>query len=382
MNGSIVRVCIVTPRQSGGGAEYQIGLLIAALQASGRFEIHYLAHHIDEQQPTTGYRLVRIGRGERMPVFGYTADLLPLYAALRRIRPQVIYQRVGCGYTGICALYARMHQAALIWHVAHDTDVMPQSLDQGRNLVRRYLEKLSLRFGLHCADRIVVQTQSQSDLLARHYGRKADALVPNFAAASSERIDKAGPPLVVWVSNLKPWKRPQIFVRLARALQSVQGVQFVMVGEAPRGRGKGRWLDELLRDVNAAPNLRYLGHLPQEQVMRLLARACVFVNTSTHEGFPNTFIQAWMLGAVVVSLDVNPDQVLDREGIGIHAGSEQGLVAAVERLLSDPAFRAPYVRRAHEYVRLRHSPRNQEHLIALIEECAHAITSSPQQSLG
>jgi len=26
-------------------------------------------------------------------------DLLPLYRALRQIQPQVIYQRVGCGYT-------------------------------------------------------------------------------------------------------------------------------------------------------------------------------------------------------------------------------------------------------------------------------------------
>ena len=55
---------------------------------------------------------------------------------------------------------------------------------------------------------------------------------------------------------------------------------------------------------------------------RLLARSHIFVNTSTHEGFPNTFIQSWLREVVVVSLQVDPDQVLERQQVGIAAGSE------------------------------------------------------------
>jgi len=40
----MLKICIVNPFEHGGGAEYQIGLLIDALIASNRYEVHYLTH--------------------------------------------------------------------------------------------------------------------------------------------------------------------------------------------------------------------------------------------------------------------------------------------------------------------------------------------------
>ena len=45
--------------------------------------------------------IIRIGKRNKPPGLGYLMDAVPLYSALRRIKPHVIYQRVGCGYTGI-----------------------------------------------------------------------------------------------------------------------------------------------------------------------------------------------------------------------------------------------------------------------------------------
>jgi glycosyltransferase involved in cell wall biosynthesis len=313
---------------------------------------------------------VQIGRSAQPPSMGYVMDFVPLYRALRAINPQVIYQRVACGYTGICALYARRHRARMIWHVAHNTDVMPETLDVGRNLVRRKLEKWSVEFAIRRADRIVVQTRDQGELLSRHYGRQADAVVGNFHPDPAETLDKSGPPTVVWVANLKLWKRPEVFVRLAQALRDLDGVKFLMLGEAPSG--SQQWCEALMQNIAATPNLTYLGHRPQDEVNRVLARACIFVNTSVHEGFPNTFIQAWLRDAVVVSLTVNPDQVLDSNQIGVHAGTEEGLAGAVRSLLMNPAERAGYAQRARAYARATHSVRNAGTLVEMIDACARA----------
>ncbi len=127
LNGRKPRLCIVNPYEHGGGAEYQIGLLIDALAACDRYEIHYLTHFVDGRDRSRNYQVSRIGSGGPIPRLGYIMDGPSLYRKLREIDPCLIYQRVACGYTGICALYSRRRSVPLLWHVAHDTDVTPRA---------------------------------------------------------------------------------------------------------------------------------------------------------------------------------------------------------------------------------------------------------------
>ena len=368
---SRTRLCIVNPFQHGGGAEFQISLLIAALRQADRFDVYYLARHVDPNIRPDGYTVVRIGRNDKVPWLGYVTDLVPLYRALRAIKPQVIYQRVAGGYTGICALYARRQRARMIWHVAHNTDVMPQTLDAGRNVLRRRLEKWSVEYAIRRADRIVVQTRDQAELLANNYGRRADAVIANFHPEPAQQLDKSGPPTVVWIANFKNWKRPDVFVRLAQALSDLRGVQFLMLGEGLPQSDQG--YEPLMQSIAATPNLTFLGRRTQEEVDQYLARASIFVNTSMHEGFPNTFVQAWLRDAAVVSLSVNPDRVLDSDNVGVHAGTEEGLARAVRKLLTDPEARAGYVQRARAHAKSKHSVTNAARLTELIDACAASI---------
>lgn len=360
-------LCIVNPYEHGGGAEYQISLLIDALVRTERYDIYYLARFIQERDRIRHYKIVRIGRGGTIPRFGYSMDAAALYRALSSIRPRVIYQRVGGAYTGICALYARRQGIPLIWHVAHDTDVAPRSLDPGRNFLRVRAEKWVLNFGVRRAACIVVQTQHQAQLLEKNFARTADAVIPNFHPAPRELLDKSGPVTVVWIANLKPWKQPEVFARLALSLRDCPGVNFVMVGAGAGAGAHPAWQQSLITDIAAAPNLDYIGPKSHAEVNELLARAHIFVNTSTQEGFPNTFIQAWLREVAVVSLNVDPDGVLDGKQVGIIAHSEPALSRSVRRLIEDVDARAGFVGRAREHALRHHSLRNVEDLTRLID---------------
>src|SRR4029078_3484808 len=309
--------------------------------------------------------------------FGYWIDAIPLYRALHAIRPDVIYQRIGCGYAGIAAHYARRNQARMIWHVASDADVSPGTAAfSGRNSVQHYMEKGCITYAIRHADGIIVQTEHQAADLARHYGRKADAFVRNFHPEPTETINKDGPLSVVWVANLKALKQPEVFIRLAARLDDLVGVRFIIVGAM---QGPKVWREQLMQAIQSVTNVDYLGAKTQREVNELLARAHVLVNTSITEGYPNTFIQAWQRGVPVISLSVNPDGVLDRQGIGIHAGSEQRLEEAVRRLLGDTALRNEYAARAREYASRRHSLRNTDALIRLIETGEIASENVPMR---
>ncbi|HEY6483223.1 MAG TPA: glycosyltransferase [Steroidobacteraceae bacterium] len=365
------RLCILTPHHSTtlpGGAEYQIDCLLNVLTPLKRYEIYYLAGIVAETSAGHPYQLLQIGRSRHAPRFGYLTQAVPLYRLLRRLLPDVIYQRVACGYTGVAAYYARRHGARLVWHVAHDTDVTPQGSLDGRNPVRRFLEKRSVEYAIGRADCIVAQTTHQARLLELHYRRAPDAIIPNFHPQPQEPIDKSGPLRVVWVASLKPFKHPEIFVRLAAALQDRADTRFVMIGPQAGGSGIQGWSDSLLQSIRATPNIDYLGPQSQAEVNRVLASAHLFVNTSRYEGFPNTFIQAWMRDAVVVSLSVDPDELLSRRALGIYCeGCEQRLHEQVRALLANPALRTQLAQRARSYANCAHSLANAQALVQLLD---------------
>ncbi len=349
-----------------GGAQFQVACLLDALLPLQRYEIYYVAGRVAPNYRPDGYHVVDIGRNKAVRRFGYAADAVPLYRALREIAPEIIYQRVACGYTGVAAYYARRHRARFIWHVSSDTDVIPERVRRGSNALRRYLEKRSVEYGIRHAHHIVAQSDSQARLLEQNYGRTATAVIHNFHPEPREKIDKSGPLSVVWVANMKPLKQPEAFVRLAARLRDLEGVRFTMVG-APPGREGQAWYESLMQQVRATPNVEYVGQRSHAEVNELLARAHVFVNTSLHEGFPNTFIQAWMREVPVVSLHIDPDGVLDREAVGIHAPTEEGLAQVVRMLVTDPVKRAEYAARARRHAMQRHSMQNARLLAQLID---------------
>ncbi|MGA2399069.1 MAG: glycosyltransferase [Steroidobacteraceae bacterium] len=367
LSGAKSKLCIVNPYEHGGGAEYQIGLLIDALVASERYDVHYLTHFVDQRDRQRNYHVEQIGNGGPIPRLGYLMDARALWRKLSEINPSVIYQRVACAYTGICAAYARRRSVPLLWHVAHDTDVSPRLLDPGRNIVRVRLEKWAVDFGARHSSHIIVQTTHQAELLRTNFSRTADAVIPNFHPPAAEVIDKSGPLTVIWIANLKPWKRPEVFVRLAQALSGNGRIQFVMVGAPAPQTGNQRWQEPLMRDIANTGNLRYVGHRSYAEVNELLSRAHIFVNTSVYEGFPNTFIQSWLRDAVVVSLSVDPDRVLEQKQVGIIAQSESELAAAVRELADRADLRAGYVKRGRDHANLKHSLKNAQDLVGLID---------------
>lgn len=101
-------------------------------------------------------------------------------------------------------------------------------------------------------------------------------------------------------------------MRMARDLRGMRGVKFIMIGRALNTQ----WHREMLKKMSALENLEYLGECSLDEVNKILANAHIFVNTSTYEGFPNTYIQAWMRKVSVVSLNINPDNIIDRNRIG------------------------------------------------------------------
>jgi len=346
-----------------GGSQYQAKCLIDRLISEGAYDITYLTRNFNAAYRPNGYKIINVG-SQLNVMKGLFFDAPNLLKFLKRIHPDVIYQRVGCAYSGIAAYYARHNRCNMVWHVASNADVIPFKFRLSRNVVRRYIDKKFLEYGVRHATHIVVQTHDQAILLGTYYGRSPSALVYNFHPLPTEMIQKSEPIRIVWIANLKPLKQPELFVSLARDLQELDGVQFVMIGSL---QGARHWRRAIMRDMANTKNLVHLGAKNQDVVNAILASGHILVHTSRMEGFANTFIQAWMRQVPVVSLSINPDKILDDNRIGFCSGSYEKLKEDVLTLIENTDLRHEIGKRAQTYAFKHHSEDNIEKLLEVFD---------------
>jgi glycosyltransferase involved in cell wall biosynthesis len=135
------------------------------------------------------------------------------------------------------------------------------------------------------------------------------------------------------VGGIRRVKRPDRFIGLARALPQYH---FRMIG-GPSGDDAGAraYYEAIRAEAMTVPNLEFLGFVPVADVETHFDEARVFVNTSEHEGFPNTFLQAWARGIPTVSFfDAGTRE--DGSRPFLWANNEEDAADAVTMLLSDP----------------------------------------------
>jgi glycosyltransferase involved in cell wall biosynthesis len=196
------------------------------------------------------------------------------------------------------------------------------------------------------ADVLVCQTAEQQNIVRKQFARETVLLKNGHPLPSLERV----PPRraeIIWVSNLKPVKRPDLFVQLANELRE-EDAAFSMIG-APGGV----MTREVARTV-CSSNLRFYGEQPLATVNERLWGCRGLVNTSSIEGFPNTFIQAWARLVPVVSLAIDPDGVIEAQHLGFHSGDFSRLVTHTRALIRNRDLAIEMGQNGRSYVEREH----------------------------
>ena len=247
--------------------------------------------------------------------------------ALENADADVYYQSCAGMATGLVAWHCARRSRRFIFRLAHDTDCIP-----GQQLIRFWRDRKIYEYGLRRAHFIAAQGTHQVALLRQNYG--LDSLPINMAVDEPAEPDVMQDIDVLWVNNLRGFKRPELAVDLAARMPARR---MVMIGGAVPGNEA--LFEEIRARARGVPNLEFLGAVPYHEVNAYFARARVFVNTSDHEGFPNSFLQAWIRGVPVVSF-FDPDGLIKSVGLGHVPRNLTEMNEAVESLLSDESSRA------------------------------------------
>jgi glycosyltransferase involved in cell wall biosynthesis len=267
-----------------------------------------------------------------------------MWRTMQAVDADIYYQRTASMLTAVVTAFCRWHGKHSIYAGASDSDFVP-----GRQLVRFRRDRWLFERGLAAAEAIVVQNSAQQRDCLENYGRNS-TVIQNCYELPADAHPGADD-YVLWVATMRPGKRPELFLDLARRMPHRR---FVMVGGAAGSdHVDTAYFDAIAKAAAELANLEFVGFRPLAEVEPLFDRARIVVNTSLVEGMPNVFLQAWARGIPTVAyVDVGARQA----GMPIYqvVADTDAAVKEIERLFADEIYRTQASVRCASYFAATH----------------------------
>lgn len=110
----------------------------------------------------------------------------------------------------------------------------------------------------------------------------------------------SGKPSILSISRVDPIKRLDDVIRAIASVPELADAHLHIVGKGPDGRR----LQSIADRLGVSERVRLYGYQPDEEAMRMLAGADVFVLASEREGMPATLLEALLVGRPVVASNI------------------------------------------------------------------------------
>ena len=348
--GSALDVALFLPSLRTGGVEYRTIDLAIGFRASGLRAELVVAEAASPRPPhlPRDFPLLRLGKT------GVAASLRPLVEYLRRRRPRV--------------LLTAMPHANLLGLAAKAIARVPTDVFVSERLASSAFERaplkvrvaLRLRFAYRAATGIIaVSNGVAADLRAR--GRLAGSpiqvvpnpvVTPRIERLASEPVRHpwlapGGPPLILGVGRLHRQKNFALLVDAFARLRRDLDARLLILGEgAEKDRLRQRierWgLDKVAELAGRVDN-----------PYAFMAKASLFVTSSSWEGLPGALIEAMAVGCPVVSTDcpAGPREILRGGRLAplVPCRDPEALAGAMAEVLRNPPDTRPLKNRAEDF---------------------------------
>lgn len=332
-----------------GGAEVQQCIIAKALNVAG-YNVSMVC--LDYGQPDhlniDGIRVFKAHKpNDGIPLLRFIHPrATSLWRAMKRANADIYYQRTASFHTGLVSFFCKQNGKKMLFSAASDSDFIP-----GQQLVKYKRDVLLYEWGLKHANAIVTQSPRQQKLCKKNYNRESVYIRSCYEPYScnecdDKRID------VLWVGTIKPLKQPELFIKLAQRLPEFR---FRMAGGPPNANNHDAYYCKIKEQAAIVPNLEFMGFIPFAEIRKHFDETRLLVNTSEFEGFPNTFLQAWVRGIPAISF-IDPRVSFEGQEVSITVSSIDELESKINELLNSPVQYASIGSTCKQYTEKFHSP--------------------------
>ena len=308
-----------------GGAELQISLLARALSIEGHDVIIIDPYSNQGFVTHEGVKVITVRNWDKglKGIRLFSSRIPELWKILVDQNADFYYVRMRTYLHLIIYFAARKVGAKFIQAIAHDLDVASLS-EKFRNEHRskfnlfKFLtislpNDLALHFLLKNADYVILQHTGQQNGFV---GINTKVVIfPNIIDITIiPKIDEPSMVDYIHVGSISLLKGSKNLYDLIQILDSK--CRIVIIGQ-PIDKTSSKIMESLRKYKNVVLK----GRLDHNETLLLIANAKAIISTSNYEGFPNIFLEAWSAGVPVISLNVNPGEVIDKFHLGLYCDS-------------------------------------------------------------
>lgn len=287
-----------------GGSELQSYLIAKELSRNEDFEISFVTGDFG-QKNIESYENIKLFKSfnprSKDGLLQKFVQSIQYYRLFKRINADIYFTSAANSTVGLVSLFCKLNNKKHIHRTAHETEVNLAYSKKG------ILGKIFIK-GLESSDLVITQNENHKKLLRENHGINAKVLKNSFIIKTNNMSDKIS---VLWVARCDYWKRPELFIELA---EYIPDKRFVMI--APPVNENEEYQKEIKKKANEIENLTFIDKVPFNEIQEYFDNSKIFVNTSEYEGFPNTFLQAGIGKTPILSLNVNPDNFINKYNCG------------------------------------------------------------------
>jgi glycosyltransferase involved in cell wall biosynthesis len=251
------------------------------------------------------------------------------------------------GVPGLVALFCFFYKRQYIRWLASDKNVILEDIEKST-----LYNKISMYLDIKFASLLIAQNDFQKQMVETRF-KKRCIIIKNpiyiekdgFKLGDNIVREKA----VLWVGTIRSIKRPELYLRLAQLLPKYK---FKMIGG--KSDSNPQFYDPIKEEAKKIPNLEFLGFVPYHKIQKYYKEASILVNTSDAEGFPNTFLEGWINYIPIVSLNVDPDEIICKNNLGFHSKTFEQLIIDLDVLLNNDNLRNEMGKNGRKYIEENH----------------------------
>lgn len=331
-----------------GGSEMQCDLIAKGLIMKGHDVIYASVGKFRlDSYPMVDYKVIPLNLGNKKEVYRFVEQHLP----------EIIYWRFNRKQMKNIVWAKERLSIPMVFAVSSVHDSIPISAKGYSKVLdlKGYLKTI-LRFfhsyqSLQLIKKIEAITVLNSQLIYKLPVKRQKTI---WNAVTLEIKDfEWRRPYVIWVANLKQVKRPEVYLELVERMGKLaEGLDFLMVGDIQEPIPYKR----LVHEAGKVTNFHYLGKQSPEQVNGMLKNAVCLVHTCEPEGFGNNFIQAWLQACPTITLDHDPDGLINKHDIGFTSITIEQMTLDVLNLYEDNELRNDKGERARAFAEQHFTP--------------------------